>query len=319
MRGIQQIEVSNRDAKFKFDLHRNITIVRGKSGTGKTTLFDMISDYTRLKEKSGVNIKSKKNCVALIDLDWQNQLRQTKDSIVFIDEGSAYIRTKEFAEAIKNSDNYYVIFSRESLRELPYSVEEIYEIKTSGKYHTLQKIYHSVNHIYYTDKKPKASKFGILLTEDSNAGLQFYENFFKEKGISCYSSGSNSAIFTWLKAHRGETVFVVADGAAFGSEIDRVLKLKPEIDFNLCLPESFEWLILKSDLIKENNLADLLAHPEDYIESAENFSWEIFFAKYLVQITQHKHYAYSKSDLANFYKIQQNADEIIKEIYQEKN
>lgn len=55
--------------------------------------------------------------------------------IVFIDEGAEYIRTPEFAKAVKNSDNYYVIFSRESRHDLPYSVEEIYEIKASGKYH----------------------------------------------------------------------------------------------------------------------------------------------------------------------------------------
>lgn len=33
-----------------------ITIVRGDSGTGKTTLYDMIADFTRLHEASGVNI-----------------------------------------------------------------------------------------------------------------------------------------------------------------------------------------------------------------------------------------------------------------------
>ena len=39
MKGTQHVEVSNRNAKFRFDLHRNITIVRGDSGTGKTTLY----------------------------------------------------------------------------------------------------------------------------------------------------------------------------------------------------------------------------------------------------------------------------------------
>ena len=132
MTGIQHVRVSNRDADFKFDLYRNITIVRGKSGTGKTTLYDMIADYTRLKEESGVNISSPKACVALVDTDWKHQLNGISDSIVFVDEGAAYIKTPEFAKAVKNSDNYYVIFSRESLHDLPYSVEEIYEIKASG-------------------------------------------------------------------------------------------------------------------------------------------------------------------------------------------
>ena len=52
MTGIQHVRVSNRDADFKFDLYRNITIVRGKSGTGKTTLYDMqiIRDSRRKAE-----------------------------------------------------------------------------------------------------------------------------------------------------------------------------------------------------------------------------------------------------------------------------
>ncbi len=69
MKGIQHIEVSNRKVKFEFDLIRNITVIRGESGTGKTTLYNMISDYTRLQAASGVKLRSEKNCVALMDMD----------------------------------------------------------------------------------------------------------------------------------------------------------------------------------------------------------------------------------------------------------
>lgn len=153
MTGIQHIKVSNRDASFTFDLNRNITIVRGKSGTGKTTLYEMIADYTRLRDKSGVNISCKKNCAALVDIDWKNQLSSLSDSIVFIDEGAAYIKTLEFAKAVKNSDNYYVIFSRESLHDLPYSVDEIYEIKASGKYHKFVKMFKSDKNTFHPHRK----------------------------------------------------------------------------------------------------------------------------------------------------------------------
>ena len=48
MNGIQHIKVSNRAAQYEFDLYRNITVVRGNSGTGKTTLYNMIAEHTRL-------------------------------------------------------------------------------------------------------------------------------------------------------------------------------------------------------------------------------------------------------------------------------
>lgn len=171
MKGIQTIKISNRDASFKFSLYRNITIVRGDSGTGKTTLFDMVADYTRLKSASGVNISSEKNCVALVDLDWKNQIGNISDSIVFVDEGFADLKTPEFAEVIRETDNYYVFFTRDSLHNLPYSVEEIYEIKTSGKYHTFKKIFKASKTHCFGRSDPIS--YDALVTEDSKSGYQF--------------------------------------------------------------------------------------------------------------------------------------------------
>lgn len=318
MIGIQQVKVSNRDAVFTFGLYRNITIVRGKSGTGKTTLYDMVADHTRLKDKSGVNISCKKDCVALVDIDWKNQLNGISDSIVFIDEGAEYIKTPEFARSVKNSDNYYVIFSRESLHDLPYSVEEIYEIKPSGKYHKFVKMFKSdKNHIYSTNNTRRKFQFDILLTEDSNSGYQFYKNYFYNTSVVCESSGSNSGIFKWLREHKDKRIFVVADGAAFGSEIDRVLKLQPstEENFRICLPESFEWLILKSGLIKVPGITSILENPSEYIESKDYFSWENFFEDYLVKNTVKTPFPYAKKEIHPAYLNENNSKKIIAEIH----
>lgn len=317
MTGIQHVRVSNRDADFKFDLYRNITIVRGKSGTGKTTLYDMIADYTRLKEESGVNISSPKACVALVDTDWKHQLNGISDSIVFVDEGAAYIKTPEFAKAVKNSDNYYVIFSRESLHDLPYSVEEIYEIKASGKFHKFVKMYKSdKRHVYSFNSTRRNFQFDILLTEDSKSGYEFYRAYFDDRNVVCKTSGSNSEIFKWLRNHKDKKVFVVADGAAFGSEIDRVLKLQSttEENFRICLPESFEWLILKSGLIKASDLVSVLDNPSDYIESRDFFSWENFFEDYLVRNTVNTHFQYAKKEINPIYLSENNSKKIMAEI-----
>lgn len=317
MTGIQRVKVSNRDASFTFDLYRNITIVRGKSGTGKTTLYEMIADHTRLKNASGVNISCKKDCVALVDMDWKNQLNGITDSIVFIDEGAEYIKTSEFAKAVKNSNNYYVIFSRESLHDLPYSVEEIYEIKPSGKYHKFVKMFKSnKQHIYSFNNSHKKFNFDLLLTEDSKSGYQFYKNYFSNKNIECESSNSNSDIFKWLREHPGKKILVVADGAAFGSEIDRVLKLQSSTEehFRLCLPESFEWLILKSGLIKTQDIISVLETPSEYIESKDYFSWENFFEDYLIQNTVNTPFQYAKKEINPIYLNNNNSRKIIAEI-----
>ena len=40
----------------------------------------MIADHTRLGAASGVSISSSKPCVALVDMDWRNQLEHISGS-----------------------------------------------------------------------------------------------------------------------------------------------------------------------------------------------------------------------------------------------
>ncbi|MDO5151475.1 MAG: Fis family transcriptional regulator [Oscillospiraceae bacterium] len=149
MKGKHEIIVSNRDINFRFSIERNITLIVGNSATGKTTLYNLISEYMRNGIHSGVNLSCDKKCVVLDDIEWKLRLKNIKDSIVFIDEGVSFISTKEFAREIKKTDNYYVIFNRENLKELPYSIEAIYEIKRSGKYCRFEKYYFCCPFVQY--------------------------------------------------------------------------------------------------------------------------------------------------------------------------
>jgi hypothetical protein len=295
-------------------LERNITVVRGDSGTGKTTLYEMIAEYTRLGEDSGVQVSAPCPCVALVDMDWQNQLSHTKGSVVFIDEGAHYLASREFAAAIQQTDNYYVIFNRENLHELPYSVEGIYQIKTSNRYHTFEKLYRRHDgYVYSNGRNRRRASASVLLTEDSGAGLQLYQHLYEGTAVRCESAGSNSGIFTWLQQNHQEGVFVIADGAAFGAEMDRVMKLQRQYpdQITVCLPESFEWLILQSGLIDAPDLGEMLENPSAYVDSIQYFSWENFFEDYLVQQTAGTYYAYSKSQLHSYYSIRENSGRII--------
>ena len=108
----------------------------------------------------------------------------------------------------------------------------------------------------------------------------------------------------------------MADGAAFGSEIDRVLKLQlsNEKNVKICLPESFEWLILKSGLIKASDILSVLENPSEHIESKDYFSWENFFEDYLVRNTVNTHFQYAKKEINPIYLNKNNSKKIIAEI-----
>ena len=152
MVGAYRVIVQNKKIKFDFEIRRNITILRGDSATGKTTLVEMIQEYEELGSDSGITLQCERNCAVLSGRQWEKQLAGLSQSIVFVDEGNVFTASKEFAAAIQKTDNYYVIVTRESLPALPYSVEEIYGIRTSGKYGTLKQSYHELYRIYGTNE-----------------------------------------------------------------------------------------------------------------------------------------------------------------------
>lgn len=129
MKGKHKIEVRSKRIVFTIELERNITILRGDSATGKTTLIKMLSDYETYGRKSGVTVVCDKTCRVLAGVYWETQLNTIRDSIVFVDEGSTFVSSLDFARAFKRTDNYYVLVTRENLSTLPYSVNAILELK----------------------------------------------------------------------------------------------------------------------------------------------------------------------------------------------
>ena len=47
MKGKYHVIVQNKRLRYEFDIKRNITIIRGDSATGKTTLYDYIVGVLR--------------------------------------------------------------------------------------------------------------------------------------------------------------------------------------------------------------------------------------------------------------------------------
>ena len=302
MKGKYEIIVKDVHIQYKFTISRNITILRGDSATGKTTLIDMISAYQSNGLSSGVSIKSDKRCVVLTGVNWQVNLEHINDSIVFIDEGEMFVRSKEFAKVIQGSSNYYVIATRTSLFDLPYSVNEIYGIRnTSGnRYQGTKRLYSQFYRIY-GENINNISKPDVAILEDSNAGFEFFESVCKAQGIKCISARGKSNIYKMVCGCEEKNILIIADGAAFGPEMERVLSLSRVKQIVLYLPESFEWIILSKGLVDGKRVSDIIEAPEKYIESKQFFSWEQFFTKLLVDETKDTYLHYGKSKLNENY------------------
>ena len=106
MKGKHRVVVSTKRLKYDFELRRNLTIIRGDSATGKTTLIDMIQDYVNNPSGTPVELICDKKCFVLEGALWKEQLSGISDSIIFIDEGNEFIKTEEFAGKIQTGFSY---------------------------------------------------------------------------------------------------------------------------------------------------------------------------------------------------------------------
>lgn len=315
MKGSYAITVSNAKLRYDFTIRRNITVIKGNSATGKTTLVEMIREYYESGEDSGIQLHCEKNCRVLGGRDWKPLLSLMQETIVFIDEDNAFLPTREFAEAVRESDNYYVIVTREGLPNLPYSVEEIYGIRESGKYASLKQTYNELFHIYGKTDYTKPVKPEHVIVEDSNSGFEFFDRTAKKSHYKVVSAGGKSNIFAEAVRNIGDQILIIADGAAFGSEMDRMMKLvQRKKGIVLYLPESFEWLILQSGIISDGRVNTVTENPEEFIDSKEYFNWERFFTALLIEMTKNTYLQYSKKKLNEVYLQEEIASKIIRQM-----
>lgn len=305
MKGSHRIIVESRKVKYDFTIKRNITILTGDSGSGKTVLIELIRDYRRYGSDSGVFLSCDRDCRTIDNEDWERQISEISDSIIFIDEGNRFLTSRKFASLVQSSDNYFVIATREKLPMLPYSVNEIYGFRKSGKFHEAKQTYNEIYHLYGEISEQEMIYPEYVITEDSNSGYEFFSELSKEKNISCKPANGKSNIISSLQKmdKKEKTGLVIVDGAAFGSEMRDVSEyLKTVGNIVLYAPESFEWLLLSTNMIPNVRASQILEHPENYIDSKEYVSWERFFTSLLVSRTQDNPlWAYSKKKLSEVY------------------
>lgn len=316
MIGRYHVRVNNNRNSYSFELVRNITVLRGLSGRGKTTLFEMIHEHNRFGKNSGVSISCDKKLYALGGDNWEEELAAHPGEIIVIDEDSQFIRSKDFARAVRGSDNYYLLITRNYLADLPISVDEIYEL-TGAKNKKFKRVYQDLDRMY---DRPSERNLpfapDVIVTEDSKAGYQFFCHIAQQSGMKCISASGKTKVFRKVCELQNENVIVIADGAAFGAEIDELVKqqqLRPQ-KLAIYLPESFEWLVLSSGVV---DLSDekLLAMPELFADSTQYMSYEQYFTELLSDETRKIAYMkYRKEKLADYYVQEQVSGQIKKQM-----
>ena len=306
MRGSYWFKAKSKKVLFEFSIRRNITVIKGDSATGKTTLLHILYEYLRMGRQSGYSVSTNAEYYVYlrdeVGRDWKDALYHLKNTIIFIEENNEFVFTKEFAAFVKESGNYFVLVTRAPLKMLPYSIHEIYEIITDGKRTDVKESYHEFREIYSNYPVLENNKIQNVVTEDSNSGYQFWRHVFKDSRM--ISSNGNGNLIKQVKELKTGDTLVIADGAAFGSLMESCLnafRVQSSRRISLWLPESFEYLILKSNILKSEKLMEIMENIPEYVDCEKYESWENFFTELLVTMTADGVEKYSKSTLNVYY------------------
>lgn len=132
MKGKYELVIYDNKLRYNLVLERNITIIKGKSGTGKSTLYTMFEELLRSKRNVGIHCNMRDKLEILHETtDWGTLISNSHNKIFIADEFVDYITSIEFAKVAQNSDNYFIIISRSGrLKWLTYSVNCVYDLNT---------------------------------------------------------------------------------------------------------------------------------------------------------------------------------------------
>jgi hypothetical protein len=312
MTGKYYIEISNRKLKYKLEFERKITLIKGNSGTGKTTLIRMIQGYLEQGNKSGIKIKNDANvplAVFTTVTNWERDLTELNGNIIFIDESVDYLYSRGFQTLFSDSDNYIVIISRSgNFNHLPYAINSIFELRTqSGLEGNITQMYR-----LYTENN-LVQNAELVITEDSNSGKEMMEHIYD---CSVVSAGGNTKVCAAFANYieSPQNINIIVDGAAFGGFIAQLMGLvKLKSNAYIVAPESFEYLLLLT--VGYNKYAqNELAQTWDYCDSTTFITWERYYTKLLDDICQAKYgFSYNKNKLHNSF-LSENVINQVKEL-----
>lgn len=272
------IHVKTARVEYKFEIHNKYTVIKGDSGSGKTTFYDLIN-VMGANPKAVQNVSGEK--IIAIPAKFEDfNIANYSDVIFVVDENCTLFKRSDVASILRESENYFIIINREiNLGYLPIHVDNVYRMKTAGKFHSLERIYKRFELSQIVD-------VDTIIVEDKRSGYLFVQDMLgdcdtdtvviepaygnAEERLKDKNAGASKVAKSMeYHAERGRRhIFVVYDAAAFGVYMDllwNVIRRYPKVQFYILDWDSFENYILKSKVYQQEiRLEDADYHYESY-------------------------------------------------------
>lgn len=144
--GTVEIILESPSLKYNLVFDRNISVIRGDSGTGKSRLCELIEQALEGAEGLSLSLKNCDHCVVMPAVTvgsatvrpWYDIIDTASNTVFFIDEFCDCLHSGDFSRSIKGTTNYYILITRESHSELPYSVHSMYDLIIDGTANSLE-------------------------------------------------------------------------------------------------------------------------------------------------------------------------------------
>lgn len=277
------IKASSSKFKFYFKFKFKFSRIIGDSGLGKTYAYGVILEA--LRGTRGYKVESDLNVKLLTGVEDTDTLLidSSKGGDVFLfDEYCDWILGNNFKSKLLTKDVYFVYISRNRTSNVSYDYRSLYFVYDDVKSGVVRNMTFIDDVLY--NKYNSYSNFNNVVTEDRKSGYQFNEAISSKNVIS--ANGKDN-----IRSYSDNCLCIV-DGSAFGSCIEECLD-----EFNtsiLYLINSFEWLILKSNIVND---VDCVVSRFNELCYPGFHSYEDMCTKKLIEYTQNTEIEYSKSKL----------------------
>lgn len=295
MRGSVSFIVRNKRVKYEMTFQRSVSIIKGNSGTGKTALLSMLREYLNLGKSSGISVSTNTSSFRVLEgrSDWESELTKFQNTVYFVDEDVRYVLTKQFADLLFQTGSYLVYITRSGRTGyLSYAISDIYMFCCTKE----SSFYSNILYNKYSDEGV-SFRPDVILTEDSTSGKDIIDHSVEYVVQSTF--GKDNVVSSLVKYARSNiNIYIIVDGAAFGNQIEKLLRQIDELVSNniyVFAPECFEYLVLQTSYFKRY-CRDILQSPSDYIESNKFKTWENYFGYLLEMVcsTKLRRVAYKK-------------------------
>lgn len=310
---VKMIKVKIATSVLSYDLKfdRRISVIKGNSASGKTTLVTAIQSIRDTDEGS---IESTLPIILGNNDRWETDLLTCSNCIIIYDEFKAFSTAKfnSMTQLLPQKNIYLLLITRvDSLVEFEennynkrkkaiggfsYSVNSIYKFSFNISTRTY------INEPYYDYPVDNKSQPDIILVEDSTAGFAFFKRLFKNTKVVAATNGKSSICDDLLELSKVyNNILVLVDLAAFGCHMydfnDNFKKSSFIVRF-VDKYECFEYFLLTTNLVNHiDEVQKVLASPDEYANDAN--SWENYFEELLQKVTYHKLYKQGHSSKLN--------------------